>query len=100
MVRAAGIHNILNTRDEFTAFLGDNFDGSESLDDYVLRMSNDGEWATHEIILAVSRALGLHLEIHFSSGGSSLVIEESDGMHVNLLYHSDIHYEGLVEPNS
>jgi hypothetical protein len=99
IVRAAGIDSILNSQDEFAAFLENNFDGSETLGEYVSRMCNDGEWASHEIILAVSRALGLRVEIHFSSGGVSLVMEERDGEHVNLLYYSDTHYEGLVKLN-
>jgi hypothetical protein len=88
---------MLKHEDEFCRYLRKFSDlSSSSINEYIMSMSNDSEWASNEIILAVTRALGLRLEVHFrGSAGVTVVMEESGGLHVNLIY-SELRFDGLI----
>jgi hypothetical protein len=92
---------MLKNRRSFVDFVQNNFDLGETYHQYVSRLSQDGEWATNEIIFAVSQALGISFRIVFSdvSGHpeSSVIIDNTHGTReVALLYDGSTHYNGLV----
>ncbi|MDF2941005.1 MAG: hypothetical protein K0R66_1647 [Gammaproteobacteria bacterium] len=83
-LRAMAIDHILNNLGEFTKFI-------PNPDEFIERMTNDGEWADHEIIHAVALALGVTIRI-IGTNGHTEEVNPGQEHTLTLGYYYGLHY--------
>jgi len=92
-LRARVVEHIEAKRDDFAPFVEDD----ESFEDYVARMSRDGEWAGHLEVNAAAAVLRVGVCIH--QAGSPRWVAGADARDENALVYN-VSYEGSDHYNS